>query len=70
MLAELFVFCVLTLSSTNGNAEYTTGQFELGNRRHPTIMVAILVRNKAHTLPYFLNYFERLNYPKDRMALW
>ncbi|CAG9830491.1 unnamed protein product [Diabrotica balteata] len=38
--------------------------------KQPTILVSILVRNKAHTLPYFLSNFESLNYPKDRMALW
>lgn len=38
--------------------------------KHPTILVSILVRNKAHTLPYFLSNFESLNYPKDRMSLW
>uniref|UniRef100_A0A8D8Q9H1 Glycosyltransferase 25 family member n=1 Tax=Cacopsylla melanoneura TaxID=428564 RepID=A0A8D8Q9H1_9HEMI len=38
--------------------------------KSPTMFVAILVRNKAHTLPYFLTLFEQLNYPKDRMYLW
>ncbi|KAI5734308.1 hypothetical protein M8J77_004941 [Diaphorina citri] len=38
--------------------------------KKPSVFVAILVRNKAHTLPYFLTLFERLNYPKDRMYLW
>uniref|UniRef100_A0A182WR15 Glycosyl transferase family 25 domain-containing protein n=1 Tax=Anopheles minimus TaxID=112268 RepID=A0A182WR15_9DIPT len=36
----------------------------------PTVMVAVLVRNKAHTLPYFFSYLEELDYPKDRMSLW
>ncbi|CAL4124140.1 unnamed protein product, partial [Meganyctiphanes norvegica] len=38
--------------------------------KHPTILVVILARNKAHTLPYFLTMFEQLNYPKDRMSLF
>ena len=38
--------------------------------RQPTVLVAILVRNKAHTLPYFFGHLERLQYPKERMALW
>lgn len=38
--------------------------------KQPTILVSILVRNKAHTLPYFLSNFEALNYSKERMALW
>ncbi|KAI9587920.1 glycosyltransferase 25 family member [Glossina fuscipes] len=35
-----------------------------------SIMVVILVRNKAHVLPIFLTYFEQLDYPKERIALW
>lgn len=38
--------------------------------KDPTILVSILVRNKAHTLPYFLSIFERLNYEKNRIRLW
>lgn len=38
--------------------------------KSPTVVFAILVRNKAHTLPYFLSIVEKLNYPKDRIALW
>jgi collagen beta-1,O-galactosyltransferase len=36
----------------------------------PTVMVAVLIRNKAHTLPWFLYYLENLEYPKQRMRLW
>lgn len=36
----------------------------------PTVFVAILVRNKEHTLPYFFGYLERLDYPKNRISLW
>ena len=36
----------------------------------PTVMVALLVRNKAHTLPYFFKLFEDLDYPKTRLYLW
>ena len=36
----------------------------------PTIFVAVLVRNKAHTLPWFFGHLEHLDYPKDRIALW
>ncbi|KAK9732225.1 hypothetical protein QE152_g13032 [Popillia japonica] len=37
--------------------------------KYPTVLISILARNKAHTLPYFLSSLERLNYPKDRIAL-
>lgn len=36
----------------------------------PSVMVAILLRNKAHTLPFFLNYIQNLDYPKERIRLW
>lgn len=32
--------------------------------------MVLLARNKEHTLPYFLTLFERLAYPKKRMALF
>lgn len=36
----------------------------------PTVVIATLVRNKEHTLPWFLGLLEKLDYPKDRMSLW
>ena len=36
----------------------------------PTILIALLVRNKGHILPYVLSYLEEQNYPKQRLALW
>ncbi|XP_026843806.1 glycosyltransferase 25 family member [Drosophila persimilis] len=36
----------------------------------PTVLVALLVRNKAHILPMFLSYLEQQDYPKDRIAFW
>ena len=36
----------------------------------PTVLVANLARNAAHTLPHFLGCLERLDYPKSRMAIW
>lgn len=40
------------------------------NAEDPLVFVAMLVRNKAHTLPWFLHYFENLDYPKWRIQLW
>lgn len=39
-------------------------------QKAPTVLIATLVRNKAHTLPYFLTCLEGLNYPKDRISIW
>lgn len=36
----------------------------------PRVVIALLCRNSAHSLPLFLGTIERLNYPKDRIALW
>jgi len=36
----------------------------------PSIFIAILARNKAHTLPYFLQLLESLDYPKERISIW
>ncbi|VDD77357.1 unnamed protein product [Mesocestoides corti] len=36
----------------------------------PSVSIGILVRNKAHSLPYFLSHLEQLDYPKDRIHLY
>ena len=70
-LSKCFVLLAFVLYSLTNLTEETTEQrktdFELLN---PTIFVAVLVRNKAHTLPWFFGHLEHLNYPKDRLALW
>lgn len=48
----------------------TDGEHNQAVNKDPTIVIALLVRNKAHTLPYFLTLLERLDYPKDRISLW
>lgn len=34
------------------------------------VQIAILIRNKAHSLPYFLGNLERLHYPKSDIGLY
>ncbi|XP_059849690.1 procollagen galactosyltransferase 2-like isoform X2 [Hypanus sabinus] len=36
----------------------------------PTVLIAIIARNSAHTLPYYLGALDRLDYPKDRISIW
>ncbi|KAG7227142.1 hypothetical protein INR49_013940 [Caranx melampygus] len=36
----------------------------------PTVLIAILARNTQHSLPHFLGCIDRLDYPKDRIAIW
>jgi len=40
------------------------------SKQKNTILIVILARNKAHTLPYFLSQLQKLDYPKERIALW
>ncbi|KAL7828970.1 hypothetical protein SRHO_G00326040 [Serrasalmus rhombeus] len=36
----------------------------------PKVLIAILARNAAHSLPHYLGCIERLDYPKERIAIW
>eukprot|EP00090_Calanus_glacialis_P014493 TRINITY_DN23297_c0_g1_i1.p1 TRINITY_DN23297_c0_g1~~TRINITY_DN23297_c0_g1_i1.p1 ORF type:complete len:567 (-),score=145.41 TRINITY_DN23297_c0_g1_i1:201-1901(-) len=38
--------------------------------KQPSVFISILVRNKAHTLPYFLSLLEKQTYPKSRIILY
>ncbi|XP_052854466.1 glycosyltransferase 25 family member [Drosophila gunungcola] len=46
------------------------GQDEEDYQEPPTVLIALLVRNKAHTLPMFLSYLDQQDYPKQRIAFW
>ncbi len=41
-----------------------------GDESLPLVMVAVLARNAAHSLPNSLGYLEGLDYPKHRMSIW
>lgn len=49
------------LSDTNLNLIYD---------KLPTILIVTLFRNKAHVMPHFFTYLNRLEYPKQRISLW
>lgn len=36
----------------------------------PKVMIAIVARNAEHSLPHYLGCIERLDYPKERIAIW
>lgn len=36
----------------------------------PKVMIAIVARNAAHSLPHYLGCIEKLDYPKERIAIW
>ncbi|XP_063686182.1 procollagen galactosyltransferase 2-like [Bolinopsis microptera] len=37
---------------------------------HPTVLLAILARSRAHILPTWLGFIENLNYPKSSLAVY
>lgn len=39
-------------------------------KKDPSLLIVTLIRNKAHTLPYFFSYLESQDYAKDRISLW
>ena len=41
-----------------------------GSELDATVTIAVLARNAAANLPWFLGSIERLNYPKDRISIW
>jgi len=40
-----------------------------GTLKWPTVFISVLVRNKEHTLPYFLTHLQNLTYPKSQITL-
>lgn len=47
-----------------------SAKFIVAENGQPTLLVAIIARNKAHILPYFFGYLEQQDYPKSRISLW
>ncbi|KFB49662.1 Glycosyltransferase 25 family member [Anopheles sinensis] len=62
--------CSIVLSAIVSLSLVAAGDHAEPTLQLPTVMVAVLVRNKEHTLPYFFSYLEELDYPKDRVSLW
>ncbi|XP_063372835.1 glycosyltransferase 25 family member [Cydia amplana] len=58
-LSILFIF---RLSYTSCN--------DVSSEKWPTVGISVLVRNKEHTLPYFLSCLTEMDYPKDRLYIW
>ena len=67
----LFTYCILPYNADpQSQTEDAVPVVSQQNLQKPTVFVAVLVRNKAHSLPYTLRYLEDLDYPKDRMIIW
>ncbi|KAF4522609.1 hypothetical protein B566_EDAN003590 [Ephemera danica] len=65
----LIIFIIIPLLSAS---EIKSDELRLQNPETflPTVVIAMMVRNKALALPYFLSSLEQLDYPKDRISLW
>lgn len=66
---KLLVVCVIICSFYTTQLIASNVDFN-ETEKYPTFVIATLIRNKAHTLPYFFTYLEQLDYPKDRITLW
>ena len=65
-----YLVLVIAIFCANCRGETNENQNSEAEQSLPTVFFAILVRNKAHTLPWFFGHLELINYPKNRIALW
>jgi hypothetical protein len=61
---------VPTTGGINSNKKNGSLLSSDGDELMPTVLIAMLVRNKGHTLPYVLTLLEKLDYPKERISFW
>ncbi|GAB6023776.1 hypothetical protein CHUAL_008529 [Chamberlinius hualienensis] len=67
-LVRFIIFIFLILSGTYSRCE--AADEDVYARQKPTVLLVLLARNKAHTLPYVLTQIQNLDYPKSRISLW
>ncbi|KAM7543262.1 hypothetical protein Aperf_G00000013533 [Anoplocephala perfoliata] len=68
-LVSLFPIFLLIPGSILSVAEKDPSSSSKFAEIKPSVCVSVLVRNKAHSLPYFLHHLEDLDYPKNRMHI-
>ncbi|XP_041915916.1 probable inactive glycosyltransferase 25 family member 3 [Alosa sapidissima] len=66
-LAVLVLASIFATSKCYFSEENFTEESKM---QQPTVVIAIIARNAAHSLPFYLGALERLNYPKDRISIW
>ncbi|XP_068608749.1 procollagen galactosyltransferase 2 [Brachionichthys hirsutus] len=67
----LFLFLLLGAQLFPTESYFSEERYQDESKiQSPTVVVAILARNSAHSLPYYLGALERLNYPKNRISVW
>lgn len=62
LLLILLLFCITSYVSCEDSIN--------SSQKWPTVLMCVLARNKGHILPYSLSLLSKLDYPKDRMAMW
>lgn len=58
------------IEDANQSTEQVPIATNVDHSKLPTILIVTLFRNKAHTMPLFFTYLDRLDYPKKRISLW
>ncbi|XP_058843079.1 probable inactive glycosyltransferase 25 family member 3 isoform X2 [Acipenser ruthenus] len=69
MLSMFLYVCLGAFSGVRGHFSEEK-QPQESTIQKPTVVLAIIARNAAHSLPYYLGAIERLDYPKDRISVW
>lgn len=65
MIGLIVILFIIKLCKSDCPVQHITT-----NNKLPTVGISVLVRNKEHTLPYFLSCLYNLEYPKARIYLW
>lgn len=68
LLIIITAICLETFYCDSSLEDVTSDGSDL--KKDPSLLIVTLIRNKAHTLPYFFSYLEKQDYAKDRISLW
>lgn len=68
----VFLVCIVSWCGSAVAQNHAEGQDPDVEARSlaPTVVVAFFARNKEYALPWFLGCLDRLDFPKERIALW
>ncbi|OCT85461.1 procollagen galactosyltransferase 2 [Xenopus laevis] len=69
-LLLLLPFCLTNLCVSAEELNIEEAILPESSLQKPSVLIAIIARNAAHTLPYFMDCIDKLNYPKSRIAIW
>ncbi|KAE8611417.1 hypothetical protein XENTR_v10012442 [Xenopus tropicalis] len=66
----LLPFCLTNLCASAEELNIEEAVLPESSLQKPSVLIAIIARNAAHTLPYFMDCIDKLDYPKSRIAIW